>query len=289
MTDDPTPTTLRRQLGLRLRQLRQGLGVSAQEIAEGLDVSLSKVSRMETGARAVNDDDITAIAAYLRLEPDVAGELRILARQGRRRRTPTSPASSAVEDDITIRQSGFLDLERDAVRIREFNGGVVPGLLQTEDYMHAVIIEAAPGIKDDLVDAAMTTRLRRQRVLGDGRHYEVIVDESVLLRRVGGAVVMRGQVLALREAVANGVVSLKVVPLGAGSHPAVNSMFVSLRVSDPLAPDIVFVEGLGGHLKFERPEEVERFDRIWDLLERMTEEASTTRQRLDELIDFYRR
>ncbi|NYD38980.1 Scr1 family TA system antitoxin-like transcriptional regulator [Actinomycetospora corticicola] len=280
MADEPTPTTQRRQLGARLRELRRAAGKTAKQVADDLGFSLSKVSRIESGDRAVQSDDISSLIHYFGVGGSAADDMRALARLARRRRTPTPQAFAPTLDDVTVRQDGFFDLERDASWIREFNGGVIPGLLQTREYMSAAIVDGTPGISADLVAEAIDTRFRRQAVLDGDCQYEIIVDESVLLRCVGGPPVMREQISFITDAVASGRVSFGVVPLAVGAHPAVNSMFVSLRVREGLAPDVVFVEGLAGPMRFDRPEDVERFDRAWSHLSSLAEWAEDAGARL---------
>jgi hypothetical protein len=254
-----------------------------------LQVSISKISRMETGARAVSGADIEALSALYELDPEARSALQEIASQGRRRRRPAPQPDAMQTDDVVLAQSGFLELERDAVRIREFNGDVVPGLLQSEDYMRAVMVEATPDIDDALVRRAMTQRRARQRILGADQLYEVIVDEPALLRVVGGAQVMADQLAAIRERLASGRVSFKVIPLERGAHPGLNSMFVALAMGRDDVPDMVFVEGLAGHVRLEKAEDVERFDRVWGQLSDLAESTSQTAERLAQLeADFTR-
>jgi transcriptional regulator with XRE-family HTH domain len=46
MTDDPSPTLRRRELGAHLRRLRKERGWTTQDVAQRLGFSVSKVSRM---------------------------------------------------------------------------------------------------------------------------------------------------------------------------------------------------------------------------------------------------
>jgi transcriptional regulator with XRE-family HTH domain len=267
VTDDPSPTLRRRELGAHLRRLRKERGWTTREVATRLGFSLSKVSRMETGARGVNARDMAALTKLFGVDDELAAHLDLIARTGKRRNEKRS-APVLETDYMSIEDQTFLDLERDAVTIREYNAMVVPGLLQTEEYMRAAMRGSNPDVAAPSIEASLATRLSRQRILmSDQRpEFEVIVDEAALRRQVGGRSVMRRQVESLRAAADEGLVKLMIIPFEVGSHPGVNSDFVALTLDDPLVPDVVFVEGLAGHFRFDRRADIERYERVWSTL-----------------------
>lgn len=265
MTDDPTPTTLRRQLGARLRALRVGAGKSAQDVAGALGCSPSKISRIESGARAVSDSDMAALIAYFGVSGGIAEELRVTATGGRRRRRPWVGVAPTEGDLQAFVESGFIELERDADRVRELNSGVVPGLLQTADYMRAMMI-AAVHDDEELIERAVAHRMSRQRRLGRRGQYTVVLDEAVLLRRIGTAKIMARQLQYLEEQSRNGIVDLRVIPLETGYHPGLNSSFVALTMGESGARDVVFVEGVVGFQEFGSKADLDRFEQVWGQL-----------------------
>ncbi|MDL5157806.1 helix-turn-helix domain-containing protein [Actinomycetospora termitidis] len=262
MTDGPTPTTLRRQLGARLRQLRQERGETAQQVADALGFSISKVSRMESGARAVSEPDIEAIATYFNLHAEAALELTQTARAGRRRRDAWVDVATTGTDFQRFVQSGFVELERDAEYVREFNSGVVPGLLQTARYMRAMMQSSIPRDKE-LLERAISLRLSRQNRLDLENRYAVIVDEAALARWIGGADVMAEQMHAMLQRIDSGAVKLRVIPFTAGFHAGLNSVFVALKMGVVGVPDVVFVEGLVGFQQIDGSEDVGKFEEVW--------------------------
>jgi hypothetical protein len=104
---------------------------------------------------------------------------------------------------------------------------LVPGVLQTEDYAREVIrsglLIAPPGEVERRVQVKMT----RQRVLIKDQPADlaVVLDEAALLRRVGGAEVMRGQLAHLAGMAERPNVTIQVLPLSAGAHPATTGEF----------------------------------------------------------------
>lgn len=273
MSDDLTPTTLRQQLGAKLRQLRLDRGETAKEVASALRVSVSKVSRIESGARAVSELDLTVLVAHFEVSPGEATELLELAARGRRRREPIVSVDPDEGDFLRFVRSGFVELEKDALSIREFNEGVIPGLLQTPNYMRAMMLASAPA-DPARVNEAVALRIERQRRLARSGQYAVIIDESALLREVGGPAVMRGQLLHVLEQAEARSVDVRVIPLASGYHPAVNSSFVALSMTTPRHADIVFLEGLIGFHKLTLRQDVERIERVWSRL--LSSAASAT-------------
>ena len=267
MTDDPSPTLRRRELGAQLRRLRKERGWTTQDVAERLGFSVSKVSRMETGARGVNAKDIASLTELFGVDEELSTHLDSIARTGKKRLENRS-AIVLDTDFIKLSDPTFVDLERDATSIREYNSLVIPGLLQTEAYMRAAMKGGLPDVDPAQIESSVTVRLQRQQILrrADPPDYQVVLDEAALRRRVGGAAVMRDQMAVMLEAAAEGLVSLLVIPFEAGAHPGVNSDFVSLRTGGPAVPNVVFVEGLAGHLRFDKEQDVARYDRIWTML-----------------------
>ncbi|MFJ9246191.1 Scr1 family TA system antitoxin-like transcriptional regulator [Streptomyces sp. NPDC101776] len=84
------------------------------------------------------------------------------------------------------------EMDAQAVALREYQERVIPGMLQTPAYAHALFSRIASG---DEVDERVRARLSRQpRFFGeDGPLYVAVLDESCLRNAVGSPEVMRGQ------------------------------------------------------------------------------------------------
>lgn len=75
--------------------------------------------------------------------------------------------------------------------LRWYEPLVVPGLLQTEEYVRAIFIAHLSGDADDL-EERVAARLARQTVQERAKLW-CVLDEGVLRRGVGGSKVMRAQ------------------------------------------------------------------------------------------------
>ena len=83
------------------------------------------------------------------------------------------------------------------------SGSVVPGLLQTAEYAHAIHEAAIPEVSTpeltpDVIDQRVEVRIRRQALLTKEMplEFSAVLDEAVLHRLVGGESVMRAQLEA---------------------------------------------------------------------------------------------
>ena len=108
--------------------------------------------------------------------------------------------------------------------------------------------------------------LRQGRLASKGRRrISVVLDEAVLHSAVGGAAVMRAQLERMIEATKIHNVTIQVIPYNVGAHPAMDSAFTILEFAQPV-PSVVYVEGLVGHLYLDRPQDVARYERVFDHL-----------------------
>lgn len=291
MADDPTPTTARRALGAQLRQLRQDRELTIEQVAEHLGAVPSTVSRLETGDRAVSVTYLDQLIRLFDVDVERADKMIELGRRARRRREAAPALSVSETDYVKFVRSGFVELERDALRVREFNSGIVPGLLQAPLYMRALMRSAVDDEDDGTFVAALKTRTRRQKRLDDRRgSYSVIVDEAVLARVVGGAGAMEEQMGAILRRIDESAVDFRVIPFDAGIHPGLNSVFVALRMAeDAGVPDTVFIEGLVGHQALDRVEDVRRFEGVWKQLAETAASVAASRALVERYCESYRR
>jgi hypothetical protein len=85
----------------------------------------------------------------------------------------------------------WVEIEAKAASMRWWEPLLIPGLLQTEDYARAVLSTWRRDSADE-VEAKVAIRLGRQSVLASA-DFRVLLDESVLHRRIGAPEVMAMQ------------------------------------------------------------------------------------------------
>jgi hypothetical protein len=118
------------------------------------------------------------------------------------------------EAGLNQAQERVLPLWEQTRRYKAYAQNLIPGPLQTEAYTRAVLqgIRQRRGLPDD-VDAALETRVGKQKYLTEGgRQFAIVLEEIVLYRRVGPAAVMVEQLSRLLEATVLASVSIGIIP-----------------------------------------------------------------------------
>ena len=189
----PTP---REQLASILRQSRLDAGYESHgALAKRLNVSRPVVTRAENAAHPVPSDAV--LAAWAGATGAALDTLTDLAQRAK---------SGTPDWFMPYRQA-----EAQASILRCWSPVLVPGLLQTESYMRAVLsVEPyTAGQLDELVSA----RLERQAAIGRA-YLTAVIDQHVLHRLIGSASVMAEQCAALVRMAERPDIALHVVPEG---------------------------------------------------------------------------
>ena len=259
----PSPTVRRKRLGIELRRLREQASLTCEEVGERLECSGTRISRIETGRMGIKPGDVRELLEVYGVAGTEADSLVQLAREARRKgwwHTYGQVLPTWFE--------AYVGLEGEAVRLRDFQPLVIPGLLQTEDYARAVL-RAAPnaGSAED-IDRQVALRMERQAILGQASPPDlwVVLGEGVLRVNVGGASIMRAQLRRLTDVAERSGVTLQVLPFTTGAYVHPISPFTVLDFSDIADPTVVYLEHLTGSLFLEHPDEVRRYTVVFDHL-----------------------
>jgi transcriptional regulator with XRE-family HTH domain len=211
-----------------MRKERQAHGWTLREFHARTGVDIGHASRIETGKAPPTEAVARACDAAW---PERRGWF-----------------SEYYEESKSWVPAGFrswAEYEDRAATLRDWYPAIITGLLQTEAYARAVL-SVAPGVREEVVAARLTSRLaRQQRVLFRPEPPSVwfVVDEMALYRRVGTSEMMADQLRHLIEVAALPHVTLTVIP--AVLHPANESGFViadSAAYAEHVAGGYVFTE-----------------------------------------------
>ena len=259
-------SALRRQLLAELRRLRPSRVHTQRQVAEALDWSPSKVTRIESGEVSLSVTDLRALLGFYEVSDHALVERLVdLARRSRRARSPFATYAD-VFPAVALR---FFDFEHSASSIGEIELLVVPGLLQTEEYTRALL--SVYGIGAERVEGFVGSRRVRQQLLQreNPPTLSFVIDESVLLRAIGGRAVMRAQLERLRDLADRPNVAIRVLPLALGEHVGLRGPFVLLKFAGTNDPDVVYIEQRRGDALFQDEFEViANHQRLFDELER---------------------
>jgi transcriptional regulator with XRE-family HTH domain len=261
----------RRELGDELRRLR-GRRRGA-EVAGRLGWSESKLSRIETARTGISEADLERLLRLYACSQDERARLRELARRGRAR-VWWAPYRSSVAEPY----DEYVAFEAEAVLMCEWEAQVVPGLLQTDEYAHAVIEVGAEVSDPEVVQRRIALRMARQSVLtrDPPPRLCVVLDEAVLRREVGGRAVLHRQLQRLLDASRRPGVDLLVLPFSAGSHAALTEAFVIFEFAgDGRAPVVHSEDLIGGQLRTRAAEVQVYRDAFADVRERALDVAQS--------------
>jgi transcriptional regulator with XRE-family HTH domain len=254
------PTVRRMLIGAQLRRLRNANGISREQAAEAIRASAWKIHRLENGQVSFKERDVVdLLRLYGVADPGEVASFVILARGA------NQPGWWHQYNDLLPQWfKTYVDLESTAVMIRSYEAQFVPGLLQTEEYMRAVIHGAHLDESSEEMERRIALRMARQVLLTQEHAPRLwaVVDEGALRRPVGGPDVLRAQLERLIEAAELPNVRLQVLPFAAGAHPA----FSILRFPEPELPDVVYLEHLTNALYLEKREDVEEYLHVIDTI-----------------------
>jgi transcriptional regulator with XRE-family HTH domain len=241
MATGQNPLAQQRRLRGELRQSRTLAGLTQRTVAEELDWSTSKVIRIETGAVGVSTTDLRALLQLYGVTDQArVAELVEMAKAARQKAWWDD-----YRDGFNAKLVNFVASEAGAAGIRQFQSLIVPGALQTAEYARAVL--RAFGSEPELVERAIRMRLARKDglVAVDGPSATFVLDESVLLRRVGAPEIMRAQVAHLEELDSLPRISIKVVPFDAGVHDGMQVSFTIFEFDDEGPEHVVYLNQPG--------------------------------------------
>jgi transcriptional regulator with XRE-family HTH domain len=228
-----------RALGFGIRAARTARNLGVRELARLAGVVAQDLSHWESGTRVPKIEQVALLLGALRVEPAERKRLLELARNARE---PNWLEHSI--PGISPRLSAFIEYERTASAIFAWEPLLIPGLLQTPEYVRTILAAAGrPRAEEEL---RIKVRLMRQEVLTgrDPSPYTALLAETALRQRRGGAEIMAPQLRHLAELAQRRNVSLRVLPDNEDFHPGLNGSFVIFDYAD--LPPIVFLEQYRG-------------------------------------------
>lgn len=242
-------------LGADLRQLRKKTGMSTRSVAERLGISHSSIARTELGSRPTGPDEVVELCALYGVTGRQRERLIERAQGLGTDKTWYSTGSGAGEQVANL-----VELEMEASTLTCVALTLVPGLVQTSEYARQII--GLGRFASSQTEWLVRTRLSRQSLLSQPHAPDVrfIVDEMVLHRPVGGAALMRDQLDQLLRTGQRPNVSVQVLPLAAGAHPAVDGSFVMLDF--PERESHVYLESRRGALFLSERDQVQPYAEV---------------------------
>jgi transcriptional regulator with XRE-family HTH domain len=262
----------RRQLGLTLRRLREEAGLTQQAAADGIGRVRSRIVELEEGKGTLSQEDLNKLLDCYRVpEAERPGVLTLGAEARKRQRV--KPRTHQLPDSYLL----FADFEASATEIRNYEPGMVPGLLQSPNYVRAII-----GHSDDVwwesspaeVEERVTFRLDRQTRTWASRHPQVlhfIMGEEAVRATVDSPQVMREQVTHILTLLSeHDSLTVQILPSACRRNPARGGAFALFDFASADASAVgVSTVVYGPDTYFDETSDTEAMRRAFKVLERL--------------------
>ncbi|MFL1377717.1 MULTISPECIES: helix-turn-helix domain-containing protein [unclassified Nocardiopsis] len=222
--------------GSELRRFREAAGLTQDELSARINYSKPKISKVETGKSSPLDP-----TPEDKLHSPFTGRCdEVLQTGGALGRI--LPLLVLTEEAYPGWFKPYAKLEAEASAIYNFQPQVVPGLLQAEDYVRALLSCRRPYIGDEKLEQRTAARLGRQHVLDREKPPVLfaVMDESALRRPIGGRTVLKKQLAHLIEQAERPLVNIAVIPTDITEHAGLDGSLVILDF--PEDPSVLYLE-----------------------------------------------
>ncbi|MFJ6786316.1 helix-turn-helix domain-containing protein [Streptomyces angustmyceticus] len=212
----------RGELGAALRALRQASGKEAKTVARSAVMSASKLSKIETAKAAPSVVDVERILTAIGVSDEVKEEYLEAVRAAA---TEATAWRLIRRTGVHKAQQQTRALEAQMTVLRLFQPALVPGLLQTPEYIRAVLTRHDLGA--EVLAKTISARVERQQVLYDSsKELHFVITEPVLRWRIVSASRMAEQMDRIASLSRLPHLDIRIVPLSARQHDIANHAFV---------------------------------------------------------------
>jgi transcriptional regulator with XRE-family HTH domain len=211
-------------LGAALRQAREEKQLLLRELAAAIKKDIGVLSRWETGDRTPKPEQVAQILTRLEIDGERYDDIMTLAYG-----TNESQWVATTLPEQRQQLAALVDWEQRATRIVEMAPLLVPGLLQTADYVRGIMVAA--GVPKGEIALRVTSRLGRREAIVKKKPAELLVllGQSALNQGIGGRQAMVTQLEYLVEMASRPNVELRVVPDHRGWHPGLEGAFALIE------------------------------------------------------------
>ncbi|MGQ0774691.1 MAG: helix-turn-helix domain-containing protein [Pseudonocardiales bacterium] len=263
-----TPTVRRLVLSNELKRMRLEAGATPAQAAKHLGCRVSKISRIELAQNDLAAGDAKMLAEFYGDTTEHIEILLDLAR-GQRKRGRWDGYRAVYPEWFRL----FVDLERHAATLQSVEVEVLPGLLQTDNYIRALHADAQPLGPADNLENEVQARKERQAILTreDPPEVSFVLSESCLRRQVGSREVMAEQLDSLADMARLHNVQIQVLPFDARTFAGrIAYRFTLLRIPSPgiAAPlEFVYVESYDDARYLDALDAVVNYGTVWGRLQ----------------------
>jgi hypothetical protein len=253
------PAIMKIVLGAELERQRLRAEVTQETAAHRLRCGQSKIAHIEGGS-GVKAMELDALLELYEADENDTAYARALQAESNRR-TKRGAFSTRFKQQLRL----LVDMEPSCTKLFSHQSMVIPGLLQTEDYMRAQFRAWRPSPTQDEIDRDTANRLGRQRVLDNlGQQFWFIIDEAALRRTPIEPKAMKPQVLHLVEAIDRPNVEVQIVPFDVGYYMGQSHDYTVFQYEADPQVSIVYLEKHDGGEYVEGSKKTSRYLELFD-------------------------
>ncbi|MFF4607658.1 helix-turn-helix domain-containing protein [Streptomyces sp. NPDC001339] len=258
----------RRRFAEELRLLRAKKGNSLRKLGEILGWDASLFGKLESGKTLGSPEVVEALAQHYGAEDWLLTLWEL-----------------AVGDKTQFKEQyrRYMALECEALSLWHYAVGVLPGLLQTEEYAREVL--AAGGLTGAELTQQIEARIGRRDLLAgdDPPQFRTILSETVFRTPLRDARAWREQLDVLAEAADQPHITLQVLPHGRRLHSLACTDVMFLRLLDGRV--VAYTESaLHGEL-VEEADQVERLQRAYDAVRDLALTPDESRKFIGQMLE----
>jgi transcriptional regulator with XRE-family HTH domain len=249
--------------GRKLEALRIRAGLTQKEVATLFGGSQPKLVSIESGQTSLNPNDLQRLLDIYDADTP-SREYCVEHATAGRKWDRNNRLRSRFEGDMR----DLIDLEGSADTRYEHSSMIIPGLLQTEEYMRYLFRAGRPSPTQEQIDKFTEMRLARQDALENpGQQFWFVVDEAALRRTAnmdGGPSIMRRQIKHLMEAVDRPNVEVQAVPFKHGYYLGQEVDYVVFGYDTDPTVHVIYVEQYDDGTTVRDVDKVRNYLSLWD-------------------------
>ncbi|WP_217253910.1 helix-turn-helix transcriptional regulator [Streptomyces sp. AC602_WCS936] len=216
---EPGPSDSLRTFGAVVQALREHAGLSRVQFGEMVRFSKHTVESVELGRRMPD-------ASFVERAEEALGNTGALRHSAR--------FLTRGEAGLAVWFRQWARLERTAVNLCTYECRLIPGLLQSEGYVRALCENEIPPLPDETLETTVQVRMERQQLLRErpSTAFDFVIEEAVLMRRLGGKQVVAEQLDLLIELSLLRNVIVQVMPASSEQHACLSGPVRLLEMPD---------------------------------------------------------
>lgn len=212
-----SPTVWLRWLSHELLRLRLEAGLDRAEVAKAIRCTPQKIGHLETAHTPPKIKDLEEVLLPKYKVPEERWPYYLQAARDARKKGWWENYGDTLPTWFSL----YVGLEQGTSELYFWNPLLFHGLLQTRDYMTAVLHGGSPELPDADVERIVEARLTRQGVLDveDPPRLWMVVSEAALRSVIGSPEIMRAQLDHVLAMAKRPRITVQVLPFESGAHP----------------------------------------------------------------------